>query len=298
MCSNTGESDPTAIDGCSQDVTELSELIGQGGLKIERELDSGNCRNHVFPVLSGTTPKKTGKMPAKKNNPQASLLSASDDFDLCSSKILIAASPFGSAVRPVSMSLTEDGANPTEAPISAKVIPLPRRSLMRDAHEFMAPNIRPAVQISQRLPVTEFRKNGDMPRPVDMPSDLDTPGKRIAWWRKHRGKTLAQVGAKAKCSTGALNDFERGRSQRFEQLHLVCAYLKLNAFYVDSGRGEPELEYEQEPAGDEIWPLPGVKAERVAKLDPISKELAAYKFNEILEEIELERRRQRRSPQD
>lgn len=63
MSSDTRKpSSGTSIDGSGQNLTERAELISDGGLEVEAELNLGNWRNHIFPVLSGTGQKKSGSL--------------------------------------------------------------------------------------------------------------------------------------------------------------------------------------------------------------------------------------------
>lgn len=162
----------------------------------------------------------------------------------------------------------------------------------------MQPSLRSDVITSQRLGVTVFRENTGMPRPPEMPKDLDTPGKRCKWWRKYRQATedrkAFQQGAFAKSigmSQGALSDFENGHSEATEFLHLICARLRLNPHYVDNGKGEPESSFPQEPPKeDEQWPFSAVSIGRISKLNPIELHYAESRLLLAIQEIEKSRR--------
>jgi transcriptional regulator with XRE-family HTH domain len=230
------------------------------------------------------------------NKDQARLrLVKSEDLDLCSSYSRTAGEPLGSSVLPCSMSLTADGERPTLSPISASVMPLwERRSEMNVAkgYEVIRPSLRQAVDSRQRLPVTVFRNNHGMPRPTDMPKDLDSIGKRVRWWREHkkysRAKLAKLVGYK---SVSGLSDLELGESNGSEKLHLIAAHLGLNPHYVQTGEGEPEASFPQEPpqVGDD-WPFPAVPQSRLKRLNKIERSYAETKLLEALAEIESERR--------
>lgn len=220
----------------------------------------------------------------------------SEDFDLCSSWSLNAASPLGSPVRPCSMSLTAEGDRPTTWPIAARVIPMPRRSETRDDHVIAAavicPSLRHAVDFSQRLPVTVIRNNYGMPRPPDMPDNLNTVGKRVSWWRKRRKisrTTLAKkVGYK---STSGLSDLELGESKGSERLHLIAAELGLRAHYLEYGTGEPEADSPQEaPPHPEEWLFPTISPSRLRKLNKIERGYLETEMLKVLADIDTARR--------
>lgn len=231
-------------------------------------------------------------MSSEKQKGQARLrLVKSDDFDLCSSCNLIAASPFGSVVRPHSMSLMADGDSPTKEPIAASVKPVPRRSETRDAHEVMGSSLRPAVVSSQRLPVTEFRDNLGMPIPPDMPKNLTTVGRRVRWWREHRKRSRKWLAKQVGYSYSGLADLENDESGASEKLHLIAAELKLNPHYLQSGSGEPEAEFPQEaPPPPDEWPFPAVPRARLRKLNRIERGYLETEILKALADIESERR--------
>ena len=90
---------------------------------------------------------------------------------------------------------------------------------------------------------------------------------------------------------GTLSDFENGHSNATEYLHLICAGLRLNPHYVQSGRGEPEASFPQEPPREpEAWPLSGVILKRLAKLNPIELHYAESSLLAALQEIEKSRK--------
>lgn len=220
--------------------------------------------------------------------------------DACSSKSFTAASPLGTLVLPCSMSQTAEVERPISAPISAKVRLQPSLSSdMRDAHVFIRPSLRQDVKLSQRLPVTAFRENTGMPKPPDMPNDLDTPGKRCKWWREYRKRTedkkaflQGKFAKSVKMSQGALSDFENGHSKGTENLHLICARLRLNAHYVEFGKGEPEAAYPQEPPNDpDPIPLSNAVIRQLSRLTPVELHYAESKLLTALQEIEKSRKR-------
>lgn len=218
----------------------------------------------------------------------------SETFDLCNSYNLSAASPRGSLVRRVSMSQTEEAANPTSPPISASVIPISRRSEMRDAHVVMPSSLRPAVEISQRHTVTAIRDNMPMPRPPDLPR-FSNIGPRILWWRKRRGFTRSVFAEKIGMSTSGLADLENNRSKKSLNTHLIAAELHLNPHYLQTDNGEPEAEFAQEaPAKEAAWPFESVPKNKLTGLTRIERSYAESKLLEALAEIEAERRKAKR----
>lgn len=232
-----------------------------------------------------------------KEKGQARLrLVKSDDFDLCSSYRATAESPLGSTVRPCSMSLTVEGASPMSVPISASVSPVDRRSEMREAHVVMPNSIRESVLYSQRLPVTVVRKNVAMPRPKEMPPDLDTVGKRVRWWREHRGVERKAFAKQCGMSPTALSDLELDRTKKGTNLHIIAARLRLNAHYLETGKGEPEAEFAQDAPPEPFqWPFEGIPRTKLERLNRIERAYAETRLQEALLEIEAERRRAKKT---
>jgi len=235
-------------------------------------------------------------MNAEKPRDQARLrLVKSDDLDLCNSYSNTAGVPLGSEVRPCSISLTAEGDSSIASPICASVmLARERRSEMKEAQGRVAisPSLRHAVDFSQRLPVTAFRNNQCMPRPPEMPKNLDTIGARVLWWRKFRKiprSTLAKkVGYK---SSSGLSDLELGLSHGSEKLHLIAAELQLNPHYLESGKGEPELGHPQEPPPPpDEWPFPAVPRSRLKRLNKIERGYLETELLKALADIEIERR--------
>lgn len=219
----------------------------------------------------------------------------SEHLDLCSLSSFNAASPRGSDVRPVSMSLTEEGANSTSAPISASVSPEDRRSDMREAHVVMPDILRRAVDASQRPTVTALRENTAMPRPQNL-TKLDTVGARIKWWREHRGFKRSAFAKMVGMSYSGLADLENGRSKEGKQLHIIAAKLRLNPYYLQTDKGEPEAEFAQEPPADgQQWPFQSIPPSKMAKLNMIELSYAENKLQEALAEIEAERRKSKKT---
>lgn len=237
----------------------------------------------------------------KRNYPALRLVVSREPEEVqrsrCSESNLSAASPRGDSVRPCSISLTEEAANPTRSPMSASVnLAMDRRSVMRDAHVVMGPIVRKTESTCQRNSGTALRNNVHMPRPKDMPSNLLTVGQRIRWWRQHlkisQGKFAKAVGI----SQGTLSDLENDRQAGSGKLHLMAAELGLNPHYLETGKGEPEAEYSQEPPQETPeWPFSAVSPAKLSKLNMIERSYAETKLLEALAEIEAERRRAKKT---
>lgn len=195
------------------------------------------------------------------------------------------------------MSLTDEAANPIRSPISASVMPVDRSSEIREAQVVaIDPSIRESVHPRQRRPVTAFRENDGMPRPKEMPSGLDTIGKRVRWWRVHRGHGRKEFAQLCRMSVTALSDLELDRTKKGSSLHLIAAQLRLNAYYLETGKGEPESEYAQEaPAEPPAWPFAGVTRTQIDKLNPIERKYAEVALQQALSDIETERRKAKKT---
>lgn len=236
---------------------------------------------------------------AKRNQPALRLVvdrDAVEQRELCKETSLSAAPPLGSTVRSHSMSLTEDAVSPICSPISASVRPVALRSEMRDAHVVMGPSVlRPAVESTQRPSVTEVRENVVMPRPQGLPK-FDTLGPRIRWWREYRKFKRAEFAKLVGMSYSGLADLENDRSRENKKLHLIAAKLKLNAYYLETDKGEPEAEFAQEPpAPVPEWPFRAVPLDKLNKLNVIERSYAETKLLEALADIDAERRKAKKN---
>lgn len=228
----------------------------------------------------------------KTRKSQARLrLLKSDDFDLCNSCNLIAASPLGSAVRPHSISLIDDAVSPTREPISARVRPVPRRSEMRAAHEVMAPSLRRAVALSQRPSVTVIRNTFEMARPKDLPKFAHV-GPRIAYWRKKRDLSRTALGDLVGLKYSTIADLETELSNSTKALYKFAAALRVNLHYLETDDGDPEA---GPPPPLDTWPLPGVQREKLENLDRVERRAVESAIKEVLAEIEEDRRKQRKT---
>lgn len=235
----------------------------------------------------------------KRNYPALRLVASREEdleqTDSCNDTSFRAAPPFGSDVRPCSMSLTADGDRPMRSPTSASVNPVARRSETRDAHVLMRPSVlRPAVESIRRLPVTEVRDNRCMPRPPGLPK-FDTLGPRIRWWREHRKFKRPEFAKLIGMSYSGLSDLENDRSQESKRLHIIAAKLRLNPFYLETDKGEPEAEFAQEAPAVSEWPFQAVPIDKLNKLNTIERSYAETKLLEALAVIETERRKTKKA---
>jgi transcriptional regulator with XRE-family HTH domain len=158
----------------------------------------------------------------------------------------------------------------------------------------MSRSLRESVGVRQRQSVQGFRENSPMPRPKEMPTDLDTVGKRVRWWREH--KKIGQKDLAKQCSMAwsTLSDLENDRQGGSRKLHLIAAKLALNPHYLETGKGEPEAEFAQEAPIEPIWPFPDVPKHKLEKLNMIERKYAETRLLEALAEIEAERRKSKK----
>lgn len=239
-------------------------------------------------------------MSGKKDGyPTLRLVVGRDDLeqrDSCNETNFSAAPPLGSAVRSCSMSHTEAAVNPMRSPIAASVKPLARRSEIRDAQVIIGPSLlRQPVESTQRPHVTEVRENVVMPRPPGLPK-FDTLGPRIRWWREHRKFKRAEFAKLVGMSYSGLADLENDRSQESKRLHIIAAKLKLNPYYLETDKGEPEAEFAQEPPSPlPEWPFQAVPIDKLHKLNQVERSYAETKLLEALAVIESERRKAKKA---
>jgi transcriptional regulator with XRE-family HTH domain len=180
-------------------------------------------------------------------------------------------------------------------PIADSVNPLSRNSLIRDAQVVMASTLRVPVDPCQRLPVTAIRENESMPKPAGLPK-FSSVGPRVRWWRVHRKMSRKDLAAKVGLSYSGLADLENDRQQGSGQLHLIAAALRLNPHYVETDKGEPEADIPQEaPEDSPTWPFETIPRPRLNRLNRIEQKYVEMKLKEILDEIEAEHRKSKRS---
>jgi transcriptional regulator with XRE-family HTH domain len=235
---------------------------------------------HAQPVRSSASVSVN-----KKHQP--ALRRDSEHLSLCNLSSSSAESPRGASDLPCSISLTADGERAHSAPISAKVIPigLARRSEMRDAHVVMGATLRKTVIPCQRQPVTEFRDNSGMPRPLGLPR-FATLGARIRWWREHRDRDRREFAKTVGIPYSTLADLENDRAASTKKLRKIADELSLRLEYLETDEGEPEV---TAAPGASEWPLPGIPRERLEKLTRTERELLAFKLRDILNDIESDR---------
>lgn len=234
----------------------------------------------------------------KKVHPHLRVVVVNDfpHLNLCKLKSSTAASPVGAIVRPFSISLTEEAASPTSSPISASVSPVDRNSETREDHLLMGSSIREPVRLRQRVPVTGLPDNSCMPRPKDMPHDLDTIGQRVRWWRGHRKLSRRELAKACGMAPSTLSDLELDLTEQGKSLHLIAAKLRLNAHYLQHGKGEPEMEYEQEAPPEPFkWPFEAIPVSKLEKLNTIERSYLETKMLMAMQEIEAERRKTKKS---
>ena len=221
---------------------------------------------------------------------------ALEQSDSCKETSFRAAPPLGSDVRSCSMSLTDEAANPMRSPISASVNPVTRRSVMRDAQVVMSPSVlRHPVESIRRLPVTEVRENVVMPRPLGLPK-FDTLGPRIRWWREHRKFKRGEFAKLVGMSYSGFADLENDRSQESKKLHLIAAKLKLNPYYLETDKGEPEAEFAQDPPAEaQEWPFESISQSKLTKLNTVERSYLETKMHEAFAVIEAERRKAKKT---
>lgn len=159
----------------------------------------------------------------------------------------------------------------------------------------MPPTLRDSVPTSQRLPVAAFRENGSMPRPPNMPADLDSVGKRVRWWRDHRKMDRKELAKSARMAVTTLADLENGYQDGSRKLHLIAAALRLNAHYLETGKGEPEAEYAQEAPPEASWPFENVPRSKLDRLNLIERRYLEDRVLDALSDIETERRKSKRT---
>lgn len=214
----------------------------------------------------------------------------SDMVSRCKASSFKAASPPGSAVRPCSMSLTEEGARPMRPPISDKVMPLARRSETRVAHVLMEPSLRYPVDETQRQPVTGFREYALMAQKPTHPT-FSTVGERIVYWRELRGMKRPELARLAKMAYSTLAGIEDGDQKNSSKLPIIGTILRVNPYYLSTGLGDPE-DMTVPPADIELesWPFPFKRSE-LLDLDPVELELAGFKFEQVLRDIKSKRQK-------
>lgn len=156
----------------------------------------------------------------------------------------------------------------------------------------MAPSVRKSEAPRQRIPDTAIRNNMKMPRPPHLPTTLITIGQRVRWWRNYRKLKQSELAKAVGISPSTLSDLESDRQGGSGKLHLIAAKLGLNAHYIETGRGEPESEFTQEPPAEvPSWPFHAIPQGKLSRLNKIELSYIENKVQEALAEIEQERRK-------
>lgn len=93
-----------------------------------------------------------------------------------------------------------------------------------------------------------------------------------------------------------LADLEGDRQGGSRKLHMIAAELRLNAYYVETGKGEPESEFQQEaPKEAAPWPLETIPPSKFDRLNKIERSYLEQRLHEAFMEIESERRKAKKS---
>ena len=134
-----------------------------------------------------------------------------------------------------------------------------------------------------------------MPRPANL-EKFKTVGARVRYWREQRGIKRSELAKAVGMSYSMLADLENDRAKGATKLHLIAAHLRLNPYYLETDKGEPEAEFAQEaPAPAQEWPFPEIPRGKLDQLSGIERKYLGMKLQEILDEIESERRKTRRA---
>lgn len=67
MGRNARKPDPGSINNSGENLLQGAKLLSESGLEVELDLKLGNCRAHVFPVLSEANQKKSGSLVSPEN---------------------------------------------------------------------------------------------------------------------------------------------------------------------------------------------------------------------------------------
>lgn len=191
------------------------------------------------------------------------------------------------------MSLTDEAASPTKAPISDNVIPFRRKSEMRDDHVLMPSTLRDSVGLRQRHPVTVFRQNRGMASELDK---LTTIGSRVRYWREKRGMSRVELAERVGAGReSTISDLELGKTKKGTFLGPIAQALGLSLDYVLRAEGEPELNAAplRESSKAEAWLFPNVPRSKLDRLDKIERSYMETKMLDALAEIEEARKRHR-----
>ncbi len=215
---------------------------------------------------------------------------------VCSESSFSAASPVGDLLRPCCRSQTDEGDRPISVPISSNVIPLRRRSAMREAQVFMPPSLRNPVIPCQRHSVTAFRDNLGMKDPA-LNQSLIAVGDRIKHWTKVRGKRRSEVARESGVAYSTLADIENGRQKSSTQITEIARVLRLNPHYLATGEGDPEnILASPPPAGPGIDYADLLPTSVLDSMTPTEIELVRHRFLEAAKAVIALRAKQRSKP--
>jgi transcriptional regulator with XRE-family HTH domain len=195
-----------------------------------------------------------------------------------------AASPRGESLRPCSMSLTDDVARPIASPIAESVIPVARKSEIRDAHVVIGSSLRHPVTIMQRHSVTAFRDNLGMSKSV-YKQRFETLGARLKHWRKERGLSRPKLSSLSGVPYSTIAEIENEEQHSSTKITQLAAALKLNPHYLATDEGDP-LDVKAAPAIKDSQPLFTVD---LSDFDEIELELLEFRFKKDVEEIRTKR---------
>jgi len=209
----------------------------------------------------------------------------------CKESSLSAASPVGDLLRPCSKSQTACGDNPILLPIAPRVSPLLRKSEIRDDQVFMIPpSVRHPVHTGKRHLVTDVRDNADMAVGASEP-DFRTLAGRLKYWveRRKEEKLYGSYKALARActvSTSHISDLINGHQKSSTKLASIAAALRINAFWLESGKGEAlDLKSIPQPPSPSSHLLDLVPDPEVADFSETEIKLLQFKIRESVREI-------------
>jgi transcriptional regulator with XRE-family HTH domain len=214
--------------------------------------------------------------------------------DLCKSSSFNATSCRGDLARPCVISDKEDGARPTTAPISARVIPFPRRSAMSDFQSVMPTILRKIVVDGQRQSVVPFRKTRNMgtrrlPRPAELLGETPkAQGARVKYWRMQiPGLTQKRLGKLVGLSETAISSIETGIQEDSSKLYQIAAALKVGYQYLKDGKGDPKESVTPVQLVSDAAPPPFSPdiLKSVEAMDSIEREVLENRMRREIEQI-------------
>lgn len=218
----------------------------------------------------------------------------------CSSESLIAASPFGAAVRPCSMSHTEAGDLPISDAISESLRPSARSSRTICDHLPMGDILWHSIANAQCHPITEFHENRGMterkplgPRPQE---PYATIGQRIAAWRQYRGYKRPEFARLIGIPYPTLAGLEAADQKGSTRLHDIAAKLSVNVHYLASGKGEPEdLSWRPDNSVPEEWNFLEELKEKISEFNEIERDVIHLSVLKAIQKVENGRKQRKSS---